>query len=51
MKRTICALLAALVGVFAFHEAMTAQNICGILCVLGAVILLSVKTRREKQNQ
>lgn len=43
--------VATLVGVFAFHEAMTAQNICGILCVLGAVILLSVKTRREKQNQ
>ena len=43
--------VATLVGVFAFHEAMTAQNICGILCVLGAVILLSVKTRREKQTQ
>lgn len=42
--------VATVVGMAVFHEPMTLLNLLGILSVLAAVVLLSVKDRKE-ENQ
>jgi len=42
--------VATIVGIVVFHEALTPMSLCGIVCVFVAVILLSGKSEREKSE-
>ena len=40
-------LVALLVGAFVFHDVLTPQNILGILCILGAVLVLNLAPAKK----
>lgn len=43
--------VATVIGMAVFHEPMTLMNFAGILCVLGAVVLLSFHSRKAEPEQ
>lgn len=43
--------VATFAGVFVFHEAMTAQNVIGIVLVLSAVIFLKQNESNKREAQ
>ncbi|WP_010530375.1 DMT family transporter [Lentibacillus jeotgali] len=47
---TIEPVVATLIGVFIFQEAFTSAQMIGMLCIIGAVILIQINPRRTKMS-